>query len=129
MHRTVHGAALRRMVQGEPSWPVPCITGEPETPLRHARVFCCASDVMYYTYVLQSQKDGRFYTGFSEDLRQRIEAHTSGKVSATKHRLPVRLIFYEAYLNKYDALRREQYFKTSKGKSTLRAMLRETLAG
>ena len=83
---------------------------------------------MYYTYVLQSQKDGRFYAGFSEDLRKRIDAHITGKVSVTKRRLPVRLIFYEAYLNKYDALRRERYFKTSRGKTTLRSMLRESLA-
>jgi len=82
---------------------------------------------MYYTYVLHSQKDGRYYAGFSEDLRKRIEAHMSGKVSATKHRLPVRLIFYEAYLNKHDALRRERYFKTSKGKMSLRTMLKGTL--
>jgi putative endonuclease len=84
---------------------------------------------MYYTYILQSHKDSGFYTGFSEDLRKRVEAHKAGKVAATKYRLPIQLIFYEAYLNKYDALRREQYFKTSKGKSTLRAMLKETLAG
>lgn len=39
--------------------------------------------------------------------------------------MPVELVFYEAYRNKYDALRREKYLKTSKGKSTLKNMLRE----
>jgi putative endonuclease len=46
---------------------------------------------------------------------------------ATAPRRPFELTFYEAYRNKYDALRREKYFKTSKGKTTLKAMLREHL--
>lgn len=54
--------------------------------------------------------------------------HSKGQVIATKHRLPVELIFYEAYLNKYDALRREKYFKSSKGKTALKVMLKEYFA-
>lgn len=41
--------------------------------------------------------------------------------------MPVKLIFYEAYLDKYDALRRERYFKTNKGRTTLKSMLKEFL--
>jgi len=50
-----------------------------------------------------------------------------GAESTTKRYLPVELIFYETFTNKNDAQRRERYFKTSKGKTTLRLMLRETL--
>jgi putative endonuclease len=49
-------------------------------------------------------------------------------VLSTKPRLSVRLVFYEAYLDKYDALRREKYLKTDKGKTTLKSMLREFLS-
>lgn len=81
---------------------------------------------MYYTYVLKCA-DAKFYIGFSEDLKNRIIMHKKGCVKSTKSRLPVELIFYEAYLNKYDALRREKYLKTNKGRITLKSMLREFL--
>ncbi len=82
---------------------------------------------MHYTYVLRSLKDGKMYVGFTSDLRKRLHLHQNGKVFATKPRRPLELIFYEAHRNKYDALRRESYFKSTKGKSTLRNMLREFL--
>lgn len=82
---------------------------------------------MYYVYVLQSLRNDKFYIGYTRDLRRRIEEHKSGKSHTTKRMLPIRLIFYESYLNKTDAIRREYYFKTSKGKTSLRLMLKETL--
>lgn len=82
---------------------------------------------MFYTYVLKSQKDGKLYIGFTSDLRKRFNQHNRGYVTATRPRVPFDLIFYEAYLNKYDALRREKYLKTDKGKTTLRSMLRDFL--
>jgi putative endonuclease len=83
--------------------------------------------MFFYTYVLLSLKDNKFYIGFTENLRKRLAEHNDGKSFATKCRRPFELIFYEAYRNKYDALRREKYFKTSKGKTTLKSMLREYL--
>ncbi|MEK7162105.1 MAG: GIY-YIG nuclease family protein [Patescibacteria group bacterium] len=47
--------------------------------------------------------------------------------SDTKNRRPLELIFYEAFPNKLDALRREAYFKTTKGKTTLKQMIKEFL--
>ena len=81
--------------------------------------------IMYYVYVLLSKKDNKFYIGFTENLKERIKKHKSGQIFATKGRLPIVLLFYEAYLNKYDALRREKYLKTEKGKTTLKSMLSE----
>lgn len=80
--------------------------------------------MFYYVYVLQCA-DQKLYTGFTEDLNARIVRHQKGLVLATRPRLPVELVFYEAYPNKYDALRREKYLKTTKGKQTLATMLRE----
>ncbi len=48
---------------------------------------------MYYTYVLQSKKDGKFYVGFTEDLKQRFELHNKGRVDSTKNRRPLKLIY------------------------------------
>lgn len=87
-----------------------------------------ATPSFYYVYVLQSIKDNKFYIGSTPDLQERFKEHSKGKAGSTKTRLPVKLIFYEAYLNKYDALRREDYLKSTKGKRTLRNMLQEYLS-
>ncbi|MEK7083894.1 MAG: GIY-YIG nuclease family protein [Patescibacteria group bacterium] len=80
---------------------------------------------MFYVYVLK-MSNGQTYAGFSSDLRRRLREHQSGGNKTTRKYLPVQLIFYEAYIHEGDARRREQYFKTTKGKNTLRIMLKET---
>lgn len=81
----------------------------------------------YYVYIFRSLKDRLFYVGYSEDLKTRVSDHNSGKNLSTKNRRPLELIFYEAFPNKLDALKRERYFKTTKGKTTIKQMLREFL--
>lgn len=83
---------------------------------------------LYYTYVLKSAKDGKFYIGSTSDLKKRLELHNRGKVFATKGRLPLKLIFYEAFVEKDDSLRREKYFKTDPGKKSLKLILRKYLS-
>ena len=83
---------------------------------------------MHYVYVFLSQKDNKFYIGLANNLERRISEHYNGEVVSTKARRPLKLIFYEAYLNEKDAVRREDYFKTSKGKRTLRLMLKDFLS-
>ena len=83
---------------------------------------------MFYVYVLRSKADENLYTGFTEDLKQRFKDYNAGKNLSTQIRKPLELIHYEAFLNKFDALRRERYFKTTKGKTTLKQMLREYLS-
>jgi putative endonuclease len=82
---------------------------------------------MFYVYVLISEKDGKLYLGFISNLKRRLKEHNDGKTQSTKFRRPFRLIYYEAHTSKEDAQRRESYFKTTKGKSTLKQMLRESL--
>ncbi len=45
-----------------------------------------------------------------------MEQHNKGEVYYTKIRLPVKLVYFEACLNKSDAFRRERYLKTGMGK-------------
>jgi len=80
---------------------------------------------MFYVYILFSEKDKQLYTGFSPDLKARLEKHNKGYVSATKNRKPLKLIYYEAYLDKLDAYRREKFLKGGKGKSELKVQLKE----
>ena len=84
---------------------------------------------MYYTYVLQSEKDDKFYVGFTKDLKLRFEKHSKGQVESTKDRRPLELIYYEACLSKADATKREKYLKTYHGKMFLRKRLKSYLTG
>ncbi len=52
---------------------------------------------MYYVYLLFSDKDSKFYTGSTNDLKRRLQEHNVGNVKSTKHRRPLKLIYYEVY--------------------------------
>jgi len=84
---------------------------------------------MYYIYILQSNKDKQFYTGYTNNLKERLKLHNDGKVSSTKNRLPVELVYYEACLNQQDATHREKYLKTAWGKRYIKARLKNYLTG
>ena len=81
----------------------------------------------YHTYVLYSLRDSKLYIGYSSQIEKRIQQHSNGEVMSTKHRRPLKLIYYESHLSARDAIRREKYFKTTSGKRTLKLMLRDTL--
>lgn len=82
---------------------------------------------MYFVYVLRSLTNQQLYVGFTEDLKERLATHNRGEVISTKAQRPWEMIFYECYTNKMDALRREQYLKTTAGKRGLKMMLHKTL--
>ncbi len=75
---------------------------------------------MYYTYVLKSEKDGKLYVGYTQDLQNRFAQHQSGLVDATKYRLPLNLVYYEACLIKESAIAREKQLKTGFGRKYLK---------
>ncbi len=78
---------------------------------------------MWYAYVLQSEKDKNLYAGSTGDLKRRFQEHNRGLVNSTKHRRPLKLVYYEAILSKKRAQERERYFKTSWGKRFLKKQL------
>ena len=83
---------------------------------------------MFFVYVLYSFFDKKLYIGYTpDDVYRRFEKHLAKEVDATKYRLPLKLVFYEVYFNREDAVRREKYFKTTDGKRALKFMIRETL--
>lgn len=82
------------------------------------------SPVFFYAYILQSQRDGDHYIGYTQDLRKRLEEHRSSKSFATSYRLPIDLIYYEACLDQSDAKQREKFLKTTNGRRFLAKRLR-----
>lgn len=83
----------------------------------------------YYTYVLKSLSDGKFYTGYTKNIKLRFEHHNKGLVKSTKERRPLTLIYFEACLSQADALHREKYLKTYYGKMFLHKRLKSYLTG
>ena len=66
---------------------------------------------MNYTYMLKCS-DGTLYTGWTNDLEKRVEAHNSGKgAKYTKARRPVELAYYEEFETKEQAMKREYPIK------------------
>ena len=62
-----------------------------------------------YTYIVKCS-DETLYTGWTNNLKKRLEAHNSGK-GATKNRRPVELVYFEEYDTKQEAMKREYAIK------------------
>jgi putative endonuclease len=78
---------------------------------------------MYFTYVLKSESDKKFYIGFTENLTKRLGDHNNGRVDSTRGRRPFELVYYEACKSREKALKREKYFKTGFGRRFLKSRL------
>ncbi len=81
----------------------------------------------HYVYVLKSQKDGKFYVGYTKNIQKRLEEHNSGQVRSTKERRPVKLIYWEGCISPQDATRREKYLKTAWGKRYINGRIKNYL--
>jgi len=69
----------------------------------------------YFAYVLCSQKDGRLYTGYTSNLEKRLRDHNAGNTKSLRYRRPLKLVYYEEFNTKTEAIARERYFKTPEG--------------
>lgn len=74
---------------------------------------------MFYVYILGCADD-KPYIGCSEDLKARIERHQKGYVPATKSRIPINLLAYFAFHDRYIAYNFEKYLKSGSGRAFLK---------
>lgn len=78
----------------------------------------------YYVYLLECQTDKSWYIGYTEDLKTRIEDHQKGRgCRTTSMKKNWKLIYYESYLSKPDALGREKFLKGGSGRTYLKKQL------
>ena len=82
---------------------------------------------MFYVYVLESEKDQSWYIGFTGDLKRRLQEHLRGDTTSIRYKRPLRLIYYEAYLEKLDAVGRERFLKSGSGWRFLKKQMRHFL--
>jgi putative endonuclease len=70
---------------------------------------------MYYVYILQSEKDKSYYTGFTTDLRSRLQRHNHKGTIYISKKAPFKIIWYCAFTEKHKALAFEKYLKRGSG--------------
>lgn len=79
---------------------------------------------MHYVYLLRSEKTGKFYIGYSDDLKKRFYQHNNSQSSSTESGVPWTLVYYEAFPAKALALERERKLKRyGKGLTELKKRL------
>ena len=85
---------------------------------------------MFYVYILSSIKSGKSYVGFTEkEVRERLEEHNQGSNKFTKAEKPFKLIYYESYYCKQDAIHREKFLKSGVGNKLVKIILKEFYNG
>ena len=75
---------------------------------------------MYFVYVLKSEKDGKLYYGFTDNIQRRLDQHNKDEVKSTKSRTPFELIYFEKTSNVIEARKREKYFKSGFGRKYIK---------
>ena len=70
---------------------------------------------MHYVYIIQSKNDGSYYTGVTENLKNRIKEHNTGKARFTSTKGDYKLAWYCAFNDKKKALDFEKYLKQGSG--------------
>ena len=74
---------------------------------------------MFYVYVLKSERTGRRYVGSCRDLVDRLNRHNTGQSKATKYGVPWILIHSEGFQTRAEAVQREIFYKTGRGRDEL----------
>ena len=78
---------------------------------------------MFYAYVLQSETNGNLYKGSTENLEARIVQHNSGLVNYTSKYGPWKLVYFEEFNSRSQAMAREKFFKSGQGRQWLKQKL------
>lgn len=69
----------------------------------------------YFVYILQSEKDKKFYIGSTSNLQKRLTYYNRGANDSTRHRRPLKLVYFEELDDKHTAYQREYFLKSPKG--------------
>ncbi len=78
---------------------------------------------MHFVYILQSETDFKYYIGYTTNVEKRLSFHNSGRQHSTKNRIPLRLVLFEEYSTKVEALKREKLIKSYKGGEAFKKLI------
>jgi putative endonuclease len=74
----------------------------------------------FFVYVLESEATDSSYVGHTSDLEKRLVEHNNGKSLSTRRKRPWKLIYKEEHTTRSEAISRERYFKSVKGRLELK---------
>ena len=74
---------------------------------------------MYYTYILKSKKNNKFYIGYTSNMDDRLNLHNSRYASSTKNSQPWELFYIEKYDQEAKAIEREKQIKSWKSRKMI----------
>jgi putative endonuclease len=83
----------------------------------------------FFTYILQSEKDGSFYIGSSQDPIDRLKKHNRKHSGYTARKQPWIIVWSKAFATKSEALELESQIKKMKSRSYIEALIAISLAG
>jgi len=78
---------------------------------------------MFYAYVIKSINNDYYYKGHCENLEIRLSQHNSGMTASIKPFLPFKVVYFEEFETREEALQREKYFKSAAGRRFLKKKL------
>ena len=78
---------------------------------------------MWYTYIIYSESIRKFYTGFTDNLNRRLERHNSGWGKFTSSGIPWRLVYFERFTSKTEAIKRENEIKKKKSRKYIESLI------
>ena len=78
---------------------------------------------MFFVYILQSLKDFSFYVGQCDDLDHRMSKHADGMSKYTASKRPLRLVYFECYGSRSEALKREKQIKNMKSRKFIKTLI------
>ena len=78
---------------------------------------------MFFVYIIESQKDFSFYVGQCDDLDRRMSKHNDGLSKYTSGKSPWRLKYFESYISRSEAIKREKQIKNQKSKMFIQALI------
>ena len=76
----------------------------------------------HFVYILKCA-DGKLYTGCTNNLEERLKRHENGQVKSTYSRLPIELLTYLVFNDKYKAFNFEKYLKSGSGRAFMNKRL------
>lgn len=78
---------------------------------------------MFYLYILQSEKNGRFYIGSCEDIDARLARHNAGATTSTKSGRPWKVVYFEEFSTRSEAIKRENEVKVKKSRKYIEFLI------
>jgi putative endonuclease len=78
----------------------------------------------FLLYILQSQKNEKYYIGITKDIETRLNQHNRGVGKSTRSHRPWRLVYTEEYNTWSEAAKREKQIKSQKSRSYIESLIR-----